>query len=274
MGNFATEQVASFSDFVAVIEAQRVAADRVLWYRGCGKGVHQLTPSLYRNRQNASIEDLIKLEKRLLETFRQRSQPFLPRPMEKSWELMFLMQHYGVPTRLLDWTESPFIALFFAVTSAPHELRPDGSLVFADDAAVWILDPQAWNKAAVALKDYDGDVLTTVDPNLNSNAYGPAPECRDMQDPPLAMYGVHNSSRIVAQRGVFVVFGKATEPMEQLHSDNRFPDACLVKLTFDRNVLPAMLTALCSHGIGDSAAFPDLDGLAREIRRQNGFEVY
>lgn len=61
-------------------------------------------------------------EKRLLETFRSYAKDWLPQN-PSDWEVMLLAQHYGLPTRLLDWSSSPMVALFFATedTSKWHE---------------------------------------------------------------------------------------------------------------------------------------------------------
>ena len=211
------------------------------------------------------------LEKRLVARFQQRSIPFHTRHIANNWEWVFLMQHYGVPTRLLDWSESPLMALFFAVTCARHELGSRGSPVFKSDAAIWLLDPAQWNKKSVDLKSFSGEVLTTDDPN--ANAYAPIGDVKTMKPFPIAVYGAHNSQRIVAQRGVFVCFGKDTRPMEKIYVDDDFPDDCLLKLIVKKGQLPAVHSALQRHGLTDSVVFPDLDGLAREIKREHGFEV-
>ena len=90
---------------------------------------------------------------------------------------------------------------------------------------------------------------------------------------PIALYGSHNSQRIVAQRGVFVCFGKDTRPMEVMYEREHFPGDCLMKVVVRKGRLPHMHEALRRHGITDSVAFPDLDGLAREIKREFSFEV-
>ena len=213
----------------------------------------------------------MRLEKLLVERFRQRSIPFHARSTSDTWEWLFLMQHYGVPTRLLDWSESPLMALFFAATSARHKLGARGRPVFSCDAAIWVLDPAQWNKHAVDLRRFAGAVLTTDDPN--ANAYKPVGDINTMKQFPIAVYGAHNSQRIVAQRGVFVCFGKGTRPMELAYIRDKFPTDCLMKVCIKRGRLPYIYEALRRHGLTDSVVFPDLDGLAREIKREYTFEV-
>ena len=166
-----SKTVSSLEAFISFIEGMRKVRGGPLWYRGCGKTSHALKLSLYRHKTSQTIEALMRLEKLLIERFRQRSIPFHSRPATDNWEWLFLMQHYGVPTRLLDWSESPLMALFFAVTGARHTLGSRGKPVFETDAAIWVLDPSQWNKQAVDLRSFTGAVLTAEDPN--ANAYKP-----------------------------------------------------------------------------------------------------
>ncbi len=266
-----TKTIKTLKDYVSLVEKLQVERKVTFWYRGCGRMGHELKPSLYRHNGSKTIEDLIALEKRLLARFKQKSIPFLSRTMSDSWEWLFLMQHYGVPTRLLDWTESPLMALFFAVTLCPHTLGSRGRPVFQGDASIWFLDPARWNRRAVELRAFAGSILMTDDPY--STAYKPDGDTNMMKSYPIAIYGAHNSQRIVAQRGVFVCFGKDTRPMEEVYERERFPAGCLMKVVIKRGHLPHIYDALRRHGLTDSVAFPDLDGLAREIKREYSFEV-
>jgi hypothetical protein len=263
--------VGSLEDYISLLEVLRSKPSKRLWYRGCGKTTHTLRPSLYRHKRYQAIEDILTLEKDLLARFRQRSIPFHSRPLTDEWEWLFLMQHYGVPTRLLDWSESPLMALFFAVTQASHTIGNSGRPVFAGDACVWLLDPDQWNKQSVGLKSFTGQVLTTDDPN--ASGYKPVGNVTTMKSYPIAVYGSHNSQRIVAQRGVFVCFGKDMRPMEAVYDLEGFPTGCLMKLLLKKGRLPHLYEALRRQGITDSVVFPDLDGLAREIKREYAFQV-
>lgn len=91
-----------------------------------------LLPKLFRPEvllANTGDGSVGNLEMRLMEQFRARSLYLLPSAPNTEYDVMSLAQHYGLPTRLLDWSSNPLMALFFAVEgSAPS--RP----------VVWIYD--------------------------------------------------------------------------------------------------------------------------------------
>jgi hypothetical protein len=90
---------------------------------------------------------------------------------------------------------------------------------------------------------------------------------------PVAIYGTHNSYRIVAQRGVFVIFGKSLLAMEDTYQNMRFPEGTLLKVSIRRDRIDALMKELAGIGITDSVVFPDLDGLAKETKRNFGFKI-
>ena len=86
------------------------------------------------------------------------------------------------------------------------------------------------------------------------------------------MFGIHNSQRIINQRGVFAVFGQGTDPMEVAYDKANFPVDCLRKIVLPRSLIADFRKAIVAWGITDSVVYPDLPGLALEIRRYHGFE--
>jgi hypothetical protein len=250
-----------------LVQALQRTAGHPLWFRGNRQSKYKLIPSLYRHPNITSIDQLRKLERELMVRFRQRSLPYHSRDLRDDWEALFFMQHYGVPTRLLDWTENSLVGLHFALMSprAPSS-RSQVS------AVIWVLDPFSWNQAALRHVSYQGGPLTAGDDDLKG--YGPAlPASTAMSEFPVALYGAHNSPRIVAQQGAFTIFGASRSPMEKLVEKDHFPPSALSCIVVNRRRMEPIRRSLLNQGITESVVFPDLEGLARETKRFFKFEA-
>lgn len=247
------------------------------WYRGHGMAdSFVLKPTLYRHPKRADLESLLNLETELVSTF--MSHHLLhsfSAGVDQSGKMntLFYMQHYGVPTRLLDWTNNPLIALYFAVSDA----RIDKSTgQYPEAAAVWVLDATSWNVTALdGLRPARG-ALNSADQNLES--YIPrspwtASDRKGMYSEPVAISGGANTQRMLAQRGVFTMFGSDIRGMDELYETNEYPDGCLTKLVIPPGQISPVLGTLHAMGYTDSVAYPDLHGLALELKRLNGFNI-
>jgi len=264
-------ELVSINQFIELVQEGIKRAGTPLWYRGCCDHSHGLIPTLYRHPTTREASKLIELETKILSRFRQRSVPYQSRPLNSPWEHLFFMQHFGIPTRLLDWTENPYVGLYFALCGKPDRYT-GGAPVYDSDAAVWMLDPVAWNKKALEDITWSGGVLTPGD-DAPLSGYEPFQLPTMIKNYPVAIYGTHNSYRIVAQRGVFMIFGKSLLSMEETYQNLKFPEDTLLKVTIPHSRIGALMNALSDIGITDSVVFPDLDGLAKETRRSFGFKI-
>ncbi len=97
-------------------------------FRGHSSCRWELLASVHRLRDPSYDPAAMQaFEKRLLDEFKRRSRMFLPSPPTREWEWLVVAQHFGLPTRLLDWTENPLVALFFAVRE--NDGTNDGKLI-------------------------------------------------------------------------------------------------------------------------------------------------
>jgi FRG domain len=236
----------SFLRIVSRIQDQWTEAspDRILpWFRGHSDVHWALLPGLYRTGATARDEYQFRDE------FRLRAHPYLSEttyPPVTDWDWYFLMQHYGLPTRLMDWTESSLVGLFFAVREPLDRI----------DGCVWMLDPWAVARSA-GLGDLIFDHLNPRSAAHLPPVWGNEP----LPDYPITMQPSFNSRRITAQRGMFTIHGSSRKPLE---SDPSLA-GCLTKIIVRRGAKDRLREQLSTAGISECTVFPELSGLCREL---------
>ncbi len=228
---------------------QRVAAHgRHFWYRGTRRG-HSLVPGAFRG--GISPED----EQSLVTAFKLRApalRPDCPAQGDNgAW--LSLMQHYRLPTRLLDWTRSPLVAAYFAVEN--KRLRRD--------AVVWELDPFQMNGALhgtpVIHAITNGLVAPLRDPPFHEEiaSAGSAP-------PPRATSPAAIDQRFFVQQSEFTIHGDGRH-IDRVKGASRW----LRRLVIPRERCESIRESLAAVGVSRSTLFPDLDNLADDLRAQH-----
>jgi len=202
-----------------------------------------------------------ELEEALLDRFKQNAGSFLnPVPVEgDEWSWMFLMRHFRAPSRLLDWTESALVGLYFAVEQSADDDK---------DGALWMLLPSVLN----LLAKIHNDPRDPVDlprfgsgrpASLNNYLISRVREQGGSSIPPIAGFGNRNSERMTAQQGVFTVFHADLKPLEKWHHGQH-----VWRYSIAKGQKPAIREELRRLGVNRLSIFPELESVsavAREI---------
>ncbi len=230
-------------------------------FRGQADQRWPLSSKLSRYFQSFGVERRTwrEQEGRILRIFKRKAHLFLNRPPDPDDEFQWLalMQHHGAPTRLLDFTWSPYIAAFFALEHA------------TGDAAVWALNPDPLTYASTQ-KIAGGMVIHP--PKMNPRVKGNLRRYFLQGKTPFVYVGEPQvmNRRLVAQSGTFAIPSVLTQPLDEILSGYPDPNNSLVKFVLAGDQIRRQgLRELYRMKITSEALFPDLDGLARSL----GYEL-
>lgn len=281
-----TDSVRTINEFLATVSKLRkewkMKTFHELWFRA-EDATHfdtRLQPGLYRPRRGHArkpVQRLLNLESDIYEEFGRCAGQLSPsdaEAIEDEWASYFLMQHYGAPTRLLDWSDGALISLHFAVSNKSSSSDSD-SLIYILNP-YWLmrkLDRHLDRKSALERwrkywrkrrpKDSDEDDWDRL--YLPFGADNPKEPLLNMPKVPLLWDSPHLTRRIAAQRSRFMIFG--TDP-EILAKFEKIRGSQLVSVRIPKSSIAAMRQEVRDAGITESVVFPDLDGLGRELRQQ------
>lgn len=111
-----TIEIRKFDDLHRFIESNRA---KVMVYRGHRSLDYKLLPKAWR-KTKSSRRKLLRKETECLLSFKNKAVPYLDFMPTNDWEWLAIAQHYGLGTRLMDWSHNPLAAAYFAVEK-PHD---------------------------------------------------------------------------------------------------------------------------------------------------------
>ena len=205
-------------------------------FRGVTDESFDLIPSIGRRTKEPTSGKISAIEGDLLNEFKRLTIPILEKQPSSDFEWMFLAQHYGLPTRLLDWTTNPLVALFFATEENDDK---DGAIYysqirFSDEYErydPYLAKNNHYHYSPIALLPHEGKVIF-IRPRYTDNRY-------------------------LNQRSIFSC---PSDPFISLN----IPE--IKKMVFQREWKPGIRERLLRLGISASYIYPGLSGIASEVK--------
>ncbi|NEU59632.1 FRG domain-containing protein [Paenibacillus sp. ALJ109b] len=230
--------------FNEIREFKEFHGGREIWFRG---QTHDfpLNSGLFRPGKVRSLAQIKQSEKSSYRYFLSLGHPYLNG--EKDWELLFIMQHHGVRTRLLDWTPALMNALYFCVENP-------------GDQVLWLLNPSALN--------YLNGLGTTILTLPIDVSYEELLESTTKKFLTAAIHPVRNSARQVIQQGMFTIQGDSNVPLEFEWGGDIITRNILKKIPISKTLEQDIKYFLQLSNIDYFTVYPDLDGLSKHLNKR------
>lgn len=233
-----TRKAKNFHDYLSIakeVESNLLKRneDEMIIYRGQAVNEH-LFPKL--GRKNYDFPNRLDYERKIFREFQRLSYPYLADRSVGPWDLLAIAQHHGLPTRLLDWSSSPLIALWFALIDDPKE---------TPSRVVW----------CYSFKQFDIVDVDSGDPFSQTKTLVYQPK--------------YVTNRIVSQNGWFTshFYSKVNNKYTALNI-KRNTGSKLVRIDLEINEeveKKSILKDLDTYGINAYTVFPDLEGLSHYL---------
>jgi len=219
-------------------------------------GAYSLLPSALRKDSDGNRKFTRRTILHFLEQFQINSQHYMetPRDIKSDYEWMVYAQHYGIPTKLLDFTQSHIISLMFAVEKAFVTDKKDEN----QDVYVWFLNPSELNR-----KNCQTSEVVLISDETDKNL-----KLED-HNGPVAVQGRKINTRINAQNGVFVYFQDSSEPLDEI-----LDSSVLKKVTICGRSKKKILVSLYSMGITFTHVYPELSSVSKDILMKENINQY
>lgn len=224
------KEISSFKEFIDHLDNIEMLGYEINLFRGQSHN-NPLLPNICRNN---SLEDTTELERKMLEDFKRRSALLIKKEFTTDWEWLVYAQHFGLKTRLLDWTSNPLIALWFACEN-PKTLNTDSYLyIFSCDNNMRI---------NINKKTSPFDIRSTK-----------------------VLKPMLNNERIVAQYGWFTAhaYSKRAGRFVRLESNKKTKEY-LTEIKIPVAIKKEILRKLSVFGVNSGAVFPDVNGLSLHL---------
>lgn len=228
--------------------------------RGQSDASWSLTPSIDRKANNKFTRiAMLQAERECINQFRLAARNLQPGEeglFQDDIVALMVMRHYDVPTRLLDWSQSPFVALYFAVTTEPEK-----------DASIWTFDYYKYRSRGEARwKEIPKDVFFGDPPEFDAKISSFRIDYEERWV--ICAFYSPGFPRQAAQSGLFIfspLFGVAhDELLSELLEDTMYFCKYIIPSRLKQPILE-QLSKL--HGITPATLFPDSQGVANHVRK-------